>query len=82
MPLLVPVNDATAAQVVRTELNDHPVIRQDTDIVHPHFPADVGEYLVPVVQLHSEEGVRQRLDHRALDFDGAVFFGHILRTSV
>src|SRR3984893_5311191 len=81
MPLLVPVNDATAAQVVRTELNDHPVVRQDTDIVHPHLPADVGEYLVPVVQLHTEEGIGQRLDHRAFDLDGAVFLGHILRAS-
>src|SRR6185437_13349327 len=72
-PLLVPVNDATAAQIVGTELNDHPVIRQDTDVVHPHLPADVGEYLVPIVQLHSEEGVGQRLDHRAFDLDGAVF---------
>src|ERR1700692_4736373 len=81
MPLLVPINDATAAQVVRTELNDHPVIRQDADVVHPHLPADVGEYLVPVVQLHSEEGIRQRLNHRALDLDGAVFLGHILRAS-
>src|ERR1700748_2656511 len=67
MPLLVPVNDATAAQVVRAELNDHPVVRQDTDVVHPHLPADVGEYLVPVVQLHTEEGIRQRLAHRALN---------------
>src|SRR5246127_3322922 len=81
MPLLVPVNDATAAQVVRTELNDHPVIRQDTDVVHPHLPADVGEYLVPVVQLHPEEGIGQSLDHRALNLDGAVFLGHILRAS-
>src|ERR1700722_8348374 len=81
MPLLVPVDDAATAQVVRTELNDHPVIRQDPDVVHPHLPADVGEYLVPVVQLHSEEGVRQRLNHRAFDLDGAVFLGHILRAS-
>src|ERR1700761_1935963 len=79
--LLVPVDDASAAQVVRTELNDHPVVRQDTDVVHPHLPTDVSEYLVPVVQLHSEEGVGQRLDHRAFDLDGAVFLGHILRAS-
>src|ERR1700722_14880838 len=81
MPLLVPVDDAATAQVVRTELDDHPVIRQDPDVVHPHLPADVGEYLVPVVQLHSEEGIRQCLPHRALDLDGAVFLGHILRAS-
>src|SRR6185437_15335529 len=79
--LLVPVNDATAAQVVRAEFHDHPVIGEDPDVVHPHLPADVGEYLVPVVQLHSEEGIRQRLDHRALNLDGAVFLGHILRAS-
>src|SRR5215813_3563251 len=79
--LLVPVDDSTAAQVVRAELDNHAVVREDPDVVHPHLPADVGEYLVPVVQLHPEEGVRQRLDHRALDLDGAVFLGHILRAS-
>ena len=82
MPLLVPVNDATAAQVVRTELNDHPVIRQDPDVVHPHLPADMGENLVPVVQLHPEEGIRERLDNRAFNLDGAVFLGHVLRASL
>src|ERR1700679_2055706 len=81
MPLLVPVNDATAAEVVRAELDDHPVVWQNPDLVHPHLPADVGEYFVPVVQLHAEEGIRQRFHHRALDLDGAVFFGHILRAS-
>src|SRR5271165_7199844 len=79
--LLVPVDDATAAQVVRAESHDHPVVGQDPDVVHPHLPADVGEYLVPVVQLHAEEGIGQRLDHRAFDLDGAVFLGHILRVS-
>src|SRR5215467_1475700 len=79
--LLVPVDDATAAQVVRAQFHDHPVIGKDPDVVHSHLPADVGENLVPVVQLHPEEGVRQRLYHRALNLDGAVFLGHILRVS-
>src|ERR1700753_1314686 len=74
--LLVPVDDTAAAQVVRTELNDHPVVRQDTDVVHPHLPADVSEYFMPVVQLHPEEGIRQSFHHRALNLDGAVFLGH------
>src|SRR3984957_15831749 len=56
-PLLVPVHDPPATEVVRTELYDDPVVRQDTDIVHPHFPADMSENLVPVVQLHPEEGI-------------------------
>jgi hypothetical protein len=80
--LLVPVHDPPATQVVWAELYDDPVVRQDTDIVHPHFPADMGENLVPVVQLHPEEGIRERLDNRAFNLDGAVFLGHVLRTSL
>src|SRR5579864_4503578 len=41
----------------------------------------MGENLVPVVQLHAEEGIRERLDNRAFDLDGAVFLGHVLRAS-
>src|SRR5215467_1920357 len=56
--LLVPVDDPAPAQVVGAQLHDHPVIRQDADVVHAHLPADVSQYLVPVVQLHTEEGIR------------------------
>src|ERR1700685_2237616 len=77
--LLVPVHDSPAGEVVGAELYDDPVVRQDADVVHPHFPADMGENLVPVLQLHPEEGVRERLDNRAFDLNGAVFLGHVLR---
>src|ERR1700746_2537874 len=46
--LLVSVHDPPATEVVGAELYDDPVVRQDADIVHPHFPADVSENLVPV----------------------------------
>src|SRR5947207_84862 len=65
--LLVPVGDATPAQVVRSELDLHTVARQDPDVVHPHLPGDVREHLVPVLELDTEHGVRERLDHRPLD---------------
>src|SRR5579862_2750281 len=81
LALLVPVHDPAAGQVVGAELHDHAVVGQDPDVVHPHLPADMGENLVPVVQLHAEEGIRERLDNRAFDLDGAVFFGHVLRAS-
>src|SRR5689334_8500076 len=80
--LLVPVHDPPATQVVGAELYDHPVVRQDADVVHPHFPADMSENLVPVVQLHPEEGIRERLDNRAFNLNGAVFLGHVLRASL
>src|SRR5258708_2627783 len=50
--------------------------------MHPHFAADMSKYLVPVVELHPEEGVWQRFDYRALNLDGPVFLGHILRASL
>jgi hypothetical protein len=36
---------------------------------------------MPVIQLHPEEGIGQRLHHGALNLDSAVFLGHILRAS-
>src|ERR671915_1181476 len=33
--LLVPIDDATARQVVRRQLDQHPIARQDADVVHP-----------------------------------------------
>ena len=41
----------------------------------------MGEDFVPVLQLYLEHGVRQRLDDGALDLDGALLFGHVLRVS-
>jgi hypothetical protein len=47
-PLLVPINDATSSEVIRTQLHNHTIGREDTDVVLPHFPADVREDSVPV----------------------------------
>src|SRR3954447_955270 len=76
--LLVPVDDATAGQVVGRELHDDAVLRQDADVVLAHLAADVGENAVPVGELDAEHGVRQRLDDPALDLDGPFFLGHVL----
>src|SRR5690349_14764805 len=57
--LLVSVDDPAATQVVRAQLDDHPVVGQDPDVVHPHLAADMSKYLVPVVELHPEEGIGQ-----------------------
>src|SRR5580692_11880140 len=80
--LLVPVDNPPAAEVVGAELHDDSVVGQDPDVVHPHLAADVSQDFVPVVQLHPEERVRERLHDRSLDLDGAVFLGHALRASL
>src|SRR5437667_288698 len=79
--LFEPVCDPAAGQVVRRQLDLDPVTGKNTDEVHAHLAAHVGEHPVAVLQLHAEHRVRQGLDHGALDLD-RVFFGHaVLRPS-
>src|SRR4029077_9552605 len=75
VPLLVPVHHTASGEAVGGQFHADPVPREDPDVVHPHLPRDVGQHLVPVLQLHAEHGVGQWLDHRALDLDDVVF-GH------
>src|SRR4051794_4947865 len=77
--LLVPVDDPTAGQVVRRQLDHDSVLRKDADVVLPHLAADVRQDLVTVGELDAEHGVRQRLDNAPLDLDGAFLLRHVLR---
>src|SRR5689334_4213054 len=69
---LVSIGDAPTRQVVRGELHLHLVAGSDADVVHSHLPGDVSKHLVPVLQLDTEHGVRQRLDHRSFDQDRVI----------
>src|SRR5262245_43327236 len=51
---LVPVDDAAPAEVVRRQLDQDAIARQDPDEVLPHLAGDVGEDAVLVVQLDAE----------------------------
>jgi len=73
---LVPVHDATTGEVIRRKFHDDSVVGEDTDVVHPHLSADVRQHFVTVFQFHSEHGVGQRFNDRALELDRAVLFGH------
>src|SRR5437899_425730 len=69
------VRDPAPREVVRRQLDLHPIAREDPDEVHPHLAAYVREHPVTVVQLHSEHRVRQRLHHGPFDLD-RVFLRH------
>ena len=56
--LLVPVNDSTSGEVVRTKFYDHTIFRQDADVVLSHLPADVGENFVSIGELDAEHRIR------------------------
>src|ERR1700751_4181447 len=66
---LVSVGDPTPAEVVGSELHLDAIAGQDADVVHAHLPRDVSQHLVPVLELHSEHGIGQRLDDCALEHD-------------
>src|SRR4029453_14851698 len=73
--LLVPVNNPPPRQIVRRQLHEHLVAREDPDEVLPHLPRYVREHLMFVLQLHLEHPVRQRLDNRRHYLD-RIFLRH------
>jgi hypothetical protein len=46
--LLIAVDDAAAAEVIRLELDHHAILGQDPDVVLSHLAADVRQDPVPV----------------------------------
>lgn len=70
-----PLDNPPAGQVIRGALDHHPVAREDADAVHAHPAGDVGEYFVPALDFHAEDGVRERLPDRTGELDG-VFTSH------
>src|SRR4051794_16762625 len=55
--LFVAVGDASAIEVVRRQLDLHPVAREDADVVAAHLARDVPQGFVGVVGLHPGHGV-------------------------
>jgi hypothetical protein len=73
----ISVSDSPSGQVVRRELDLHPIARQDADVVLSHLPGDRGEDIVAaLVKLDAEHGARQRLDDLSLDLD-LLLFGYL-----
>src|SRR5947209_3305261 len=73
--LTVAVHDARTVEVIRRELDAHPVARQDPDPETPHLPCHVPQYDVVVVELDAEHRVGEGLDDLALELD-LFFLGH------
>src|SRR5271156_2929932 len=63
LPLFVAVNDPAPGQIVRTELNRHPVARENANEVLPHASRNMSQNLMLVLQLGFEHRVWQRLHH-------------------
>jgi hypothetical protein len=73
-PLLEAVDDATAAEVVRRDLDADPVARENADAVTTHLACQMAEDLVPVVQLHAEHQAGKSLGDLALELDFLLYW--------
>lgn len=67
--LLVAVHNPAAIEVVRRQLDPHPIAEEDLDPVTPHLPGRVSKRLVTVVQQDAKHPVPKSLDHLALQLD-------------
>src|SRR4026209_1758541 len=73
--LLVAVDDPAAVEVVRRELDLHPVAGEDTDSIAPHLPGGVSERRVPAVECDPEITVPQSLDDLAVELNLLFLLG-------
>src|SRR5690606_15628582 len=58
-PRLVPVDDATLAQIIRAQLDGNLIAGQNPDEKLTHLAGHVGQDLVAVLQAYLEHGVRE-----------------------
>ena len=64
--LLVTVSDAAFREVIGGHFNLHLVAGENLDVMHAHFPGDMGDNLVSVLQFDAEHGVAERFDNGAV----------------
>src|SRR5262245_56286215 len=69
----MPVDDATAVQVVRGELDADPVAGGHAEPVAAHLSGRVGDHRVPVVERDPEHAAAERLLNLAVHLD--LLFG-------
>jgi hypothetical protein len=68
--------DPAAIQVVWRYFHRYPVPEQYTDVIFPHFSAQVSEDLVIVIELDDKLGAGEGFDHGAIRFNFIFGFWH------
>jgi hypothetical protein len=71
--LLIPENDPSPRQIIRTHFHPYFIPRKYADIVHPHFSGDGCQDFMPVFQLHFEHSIAQGFDNDTILFNELLF---------
>jgi len=72
-----PVLKSKSGHFVHYRENADTIARHYADKVFSHLSRHMGDYRVTALQLHAKSRIGQGFGHRALDFNGFVFFNHI-----
>lgn len=71
--IAVPVGDASHRQIVGADLDLDPIAGHDSDVVHSHLSAYVGQHFqIALIQLDAKTSVGKILDNRAIEFDSLL----------
>jgi hypothetical protein len=65
----VPIGNAALREIIWRHFQGNLVAGQYLDIMHAHFPGNMGQHNMPVLELYPEHCVREWLHNGALDFD-------------
>jgi hypothetical protein len=73
-PLPVSIQNPPTRQVVRRQLHQHTVSREDLDVMHTDLPRNVSQQLMAAVKTNLEHGVGKILHHNTLNLNSRFLF--------
>ena len=73
----MPKRYTSLCQVVRRQLNGHPVTCQDPDVVLAHLAGQMSQYLMPLAYFHLECSISHTFDYSSINRDHVFFWNDV-----
>lgn len=73
----MPEGYPSLCQVVRRQLDGHPVASQNPDVVLPHLAGQMSQYLVPFADLDLECSITHTFDDGSVNRDHIFFWNNV-----
>lgn len=74
------IGDTASRQIIRRHFHRDLIARKNTDEMHPHFPRNMSQYDMAIIEPDSKHGIGERFRYRPLHFDN-VFLCHVVSCS-
>ena len=73
----MPERHTSLCQVVRRQLNGHPVTCQDPDVVLAHLAGQMSQYLVSLANFYLECSISHTLDYSSINRNHIFFWNDV-----